>query len=357
MGVLVAAASPLRGASVGVNLVSVLPSSTTPARAAHAASVGFAAGIIAPTEVLVRAKGIGAQLDRLDHLQRLIDSQPGVAGVVGPADKLARSERGAFLSTDHGAARYLVVLDHLPFSAPAVHEFDHLRASMPGLLSQVGLGRATAAYAGDTAISSTVVGASQTDLIRVGLFTLAVDFLILVLFLRSVLAPLVLVMASGLVVAAAFGITTFVFTGPLHATGFTFYAPFATEVLLISFGSDYNLYLVGSIWETARQMPFRRAIAHASAEASFAINAAGATLACSFAMLGLVTLGSFQEIALIMFCGLLIDTFLVRPFLVPAALSLLGRAAGWPGHNQAMMGHQGAKALPSSTRPPFHPLR
>ncbi|MGH9068309.1 MAG: MMPL family transporter, partial [Acidimicrobiales bacterium] len=177
-----------------------------------------------------------------------------------------------------------------------------------------------------------------SDLVRVGLFTLAVDFVILALYLRALVAPLVLVAASGLVVAAGLGLTTFVFTGPFHTVGFTFYVPFAAEVLLISFGSDYNLYLVGRIWARARGTPFRLAIARAGAEASYAINVAGVTLACSFAMLALVTLGSFRQLALAMFAGLLLDTFLVRPLLVPAALSLLGRFAGWPGRHTAMMG-------------------
>lgn len=168
-----------------------------------------------------------------------------------------------------------------------------------------------------------------------GLFTLAVDFLILVVFLRALVAPLVLVTASALVVAASLGVTTWIFTGVLGGPGFTFYVPFAAEVLLISFGSDYNLYLVGRMWETEEELPMRRAIARATAQASSAINIAGVTLAGTFAMLALVDLRSFHALACAMVVGLVVDTFFVRSFLVPAALSLLGRTARWPGHHVA----------------------
>ncbi|MGH9067047.1 MAG: MMPL family transporter, partial [Acidimicrobiales bacterium] len=237
---LVAAASPLRGASVGVNAITILPSSSEPVRAAQAAATGFAPGIVAPTEVLVRGSGIARQLPRLDRLQSLIAHQPGVAGVIGPADHLNRVVHGAFLAGNGDSARYLVIFDDLPFTAPAVHDLQDLQSHMGHLLSEAGLPKATSAYAGDTALSATITTGSTSDLVRVGLFTLAVDFVILALYLRALVAPLVLVAASGLVVAAGLGLTTFVFTGPLHTVGFTFYVPFAAEVLLISFGSDYN---------------------------------------------------------------------------------------------------------------------
>lgn len=331
VGVLAAAGSPLRGASLGVNLVSALPPSSTPARAAVAASKGFAPGIIAPTEVLVDAPGMDRRRSDLAGLQSLIAHQRGVAGVLGPADKLGKAVQGALVSKDGDAARFLVVLDDPPFGARAVTDLGSLRAHMSRLVSQAGLSGARTAYAGDTALSAEVAKASGSDLVRVGLFTLGVDFLILALFLRAFLAPLILVVASALVVAAGFGITTWVFTGVLGTAGFTFYVPFAAEVLLISFGSDYNLYLVGRIWQTARHAGLRPAIARASAEASFAINVAGVTLAGSFALLALVGLGSFHQLALAMFAGLALDTFFVRTFLVPSVLSLLGRAGRWPG--------------------------
>jgi RND superfamily putative drug exporter len=55
-------------------------------------------------------------------------------------------------------------------------------------------------------------------------------------------------------------------------------------------------------------------------------------LAASFALLAIVPLRPFREIAFGMAVGLLIDAFLVRTLLVPALLSLVGPRSAWPGH-------------------------
>ena len=64
-----------------------------------------------------------------------------------------------------------------------------------------------------------------------------------------------------------------------------------------------------------------------------AISAAGVILAATFAMVAIIPLSTFRQIAFTMAVGLLIDTFLIRPVLTPAVLTLLGRSAGWPGRS------------------------
>lgn len=339
---LVVGSSPLRGVSLGLNLVSVLPSSSAPARAVTAAGKGFAPGIVAPTEVLVTGAGVAGNTSAVANLEQAVGRQPGVAGVIGLGDLTTEATNAVFVSKAHQAARFLVVLSHAPSGAAAVRSLQHIQGRMHALLSQAGLSGATVGYAGDTALSVPVVTGAGTDLVRVGLFTLAVDFLILAAFLRSLVAPVVLVAASALVVAASLGITTWVFTTVIGGPGFTFYVPFAAEVLLISFGSDYNLYLVGRIWKTEEEMPIRPAIARTAAQASSAINIAGVTLAGTFAMLAFVDLRSFHALACVMVVGIVIDTFFVRSFLVPAILSLLGRKARWP--SQHVMAYLRARA-------------
>jgi RND superfamily putative drug exporter len=106
--------------------------------------------------------------------------------------------------------------------------------------------------------------------------------------------------------------------------------PFAASVLLLSLGSDYNIYGVGHIWTRARHTSLRQAIAERMPETSGAITAAGVTLAASFAMLAIVPLRQFRELAFVMGLGVLIDALLVRSVLVPALLTLLGRFSAWP---------------------------
>jgi len=102
-------------------------------------------------------------------------------------------------------------------------------------------------------------------------------------------------------------------------------------VLLLSLGSDYNVFVVGRIWKAAETMPLREAIATAAPKASRAITVAGLALALSFACLALIDLRQFREFAFAMVVGILLDAFVVRSLLIPALISLFGERSWWPG--------------------------
>ncbi|MGH2900936.1 MAG: MMPL family transporter, partial [Solirubrobacteraceae bacterium] len=94
---------------------------------------------------------------------------------------------------------------------------------------------------------------------------------------------------------------------------------------------DYNIFLVGRVWDEARRQPLEQAIVTAGAGAARAISAAGIVLALSFGAMALVPIEAFGELAFVMAAGLLIDAFLVRTVLVPAIISLVGYRSAWPG--------------------------
>jgi RND superfamily putative drug exporter len=101
-------------------------------------------------------------------------------------------------------------------------------------------------------------------------------------------------------------------------------------VLLLSLGSDYNVFVVGRVWQEARRRPLREAVAVAAPRASRAIGVAGIALALSFASLGLIGLRQFHEFAFAMFVGVLLDAFVVRALLIPALISFFGERSWWP---------------------------
>jgi RND superfamily putative drug exporter len=105
----------------------------------------------------------------------------------------------------------------------------------------------------------------------------------------------------------------------------TYYVPFAAAVLLLSLGSDYNVFVVGRIWQSARERPLREAIAETAPRTSATVTTAGITLAGSFALLALIPLRAMRELALAMALGILLDTFVVRSVLVPSLLALFRR--------------------------------
>jgi putative drug exporter of the RND superfamily len=331
VAVLLVAATGIRDTALAFRLVNGLPADTEERRAAAAAGEGFAAGILAPTVVLVEGQGVTRDEQALGRLADGLGEQSGVAAVLGPGRLPDETPREAFLAEEGNAARLVVILDEDPLGSPAISAVDDIRARLPTLLRGAGLEDASAALTGQTAIASDTVHAVVDSSQPVGIVVLSVNFILLALFLRAVVAPLYLLAASLLSVAATLGLTTYVFQGLLGHDDLTYYVPFAAGVLLVSLGSDYNVFVTGRIWEEARRRPLRKAIAVAAPRASRAISVAGLALALSFAMLAVVPLDGFREFAFMMAVGVLVETFVVRSLLIPSLISLFGRAGAWPG--------------------------
>jgi len=313
-----------------VSFVAALPPDSEPAEAARAAAAGFAPGVIAPTEVLLQGDGVGSDRQKLSDFAGELGQQPGVAGVLSPSALPDEAVRGALVTKAGDAARLLLVLDHDPLGATAIADLNHLSAALPGLLQRAGLDGIQYGLAGDTAVAAELVAATNADLRRIAVAVLVVNLVLLIVFLRALVAPVLLLACSVLALAASLGCLALVFQDRLGHDGVAFYVPFAASVLLLSLGSDYNIYGVGHVWTRARHTTLRQAIAERVPETSGAITAAGITLAASFGMLALVPLRQFRELAFVMALGVLIDALLVRSLLVPALLTLLGRFSAWP---------------------------
>jgi RND superfamily putative drug exporter len=328
---LVFACRGLLETNLGITQIQGLPHDSEQKRAQEAAASGFAPGILSPTVLLV--EDVDERRDRraLAALQQDLGGEPGIAAAIGPASAAAREIPGLVVAKDGRAARYLLVLDREPQGGPAADLVGHLRERLPALLDAAGLEDTEARLAGDTALSEETVETIQHDLIRIGIAAFLVNFLLLAIFLRALIAPLYLVLASGLALAASIGLTTLFFQGFLGHDELTYHVPFAVAVLLLSLGSDYNVFVVGRIWQAAEGgLPLREAIATAAPRASRAIGVAGLALALSFAALALIDLRQFREFAFAMSVGVLLDAFVVRSVLIPALISVFGERSFWP---------------------------
>ena len=331
VAVLTIAALPLLRLDLGVSFVGSLPTDSGVRQAADAARTGFAPGILSPTTVLIEGSRLNRQQAELLRLQQLITTQPGVAGVLGPGSLPPRIERGVLVTDDGAAARILVVLDDPALGAAAISSVEELQERLPALVHESGLrGTTTVGLAGDTAAAAFIVQQTADDLLRIALAALGANLLMLIIFLRAVVAAVYLLLGSILSVAAALGITMLVFGSLDPGTGLTFYVPFAVAVLLLAFGSDYNIFAVGNVWEEARGRPLPEAIMTAMPPTISAILVAGLALAASFGFLAVVPLASFRQLAFAMSVGIMLDVLIVRSLLLPAMLTLVGRASAWP---------------------------
>jgi len=283
--------------------------------------------------LLVERRGITQDRAALARLQRLLAGQPGVAEVLGPTFNPSERELGALLASNGNAARYVIALTSDPLGSVAIKQLDGLRERIDGLLEQAGLAQARASFAGDTALSQETIQDTVADLNRVVPAVLLAVLLVLVVFLRGLVAPLYLVAAAALAPVAAVGLGVGLFELVLDGEELAYFVPVTAGVLLVALGSDYNILLVGRIWDEARRRPLPEATVVAGAGAARAISAAGIVLAFSFAALALVPLLPFRQLAFVMGSGLLIDAFLVRAVLVPAVIATVGYRSQWPGRS------------------------
>jgi RND superfamily putative drug exporter len=321
----------LRGMALGVDVISGLPSDSEAQIAAGAAREGFAAGVLAPLEVIVRGRSGALPAEELIALERAIRDQPGFAGVAGPGEQPVGTSVQVFQTQDGRAARYVLVSKSDPLGPTAERDLTHLQRAMPQLLRSAGLEDADVEYGGQTALAQSAVEAVSRDALTIAAAVLIVNLLLMALFMRALVAPIALLAVNVLSVAATLGVTVWIFQGVLGYPDITYYVPFAGAVLLVSLSSDYNVLIAGRIWREAERMPMREAIATAAPRASRAIRAAGLSLAASFALVALIPVRPFRELAAVMAVGILLETFLVRSLLAPAVLALLGGVGAWPG--------------------------
>ncbi|MCP9490873.1 MAG: MMPL family transporter [Solirubrobacteraceae bacterium MAG38_C4-C5] len=330
---------------LGNPIIQGLPPDAGPRVAYDQVSEGFAPGVVSPTAIVVEAPGIGAQDLALEQLAGVLADQAGVAAVIGPGLNPTGQTFGVLTSLSGDAARFVVVLDEDPLGSRAIRRLDNLEERLPGLLDAVGIEDATAVIAGDTALASETVEAAVSDIWRVLPAVLGAVALVLIVFLRGLVAPLYLVAVAAISPLAATGLAVYFFTGILGYPELNYFVPIAAGVLLIALGSDYNVFLVGRIWAEARRRPLEEAIVMAGAGASRAISAAGIVLAASFAATALVPIQTFRELAFLVAVGLLIDAFLVRSVLVPAVIALVGYRSGWPGNSLSRVGPRAGRAV------------
>ncbi|MFH8236484.1 MMPL family transporter [Streptomyces sp. NPDC018321] len=156
--------------------------------------------------------------------------------------------------------------------------------------------------------------------------------LILVVLLRSLVAPLILVSAVVAVWGAALGIGGLVFEPLFGFEGTDPGLGLLSFVFLVALGVDYGIFLMHRMREESLHgaEPTRAALT-ALRTTGGVIASAGLVLAATFAVLTSMPMVQLVELGFVIAVGVLLDTFLVRTYLVTSASVALDRRVWWPG--------------------------
>ncbi|MFD9442054.1 MMPL family transporter [Streptomyces sp. NPDC060006] len=245
------------------------------------------------------------------------------------------AERGR---TGDGWTEISVIAKDAPQSAGETATIKSLRGELKG--SYVG---------GDSAQQIDLEDTNRRDTKIVVPLVLVSVLLILAGLLRSLVAPLILVAAVVAVWGAALGIGGLVFGPVLGFEGTDPGLGLLSFVFLVALGVDYGIFLMHRMREEslAGAEPAAAALT-ALRTTGGVIASAGLVLAATFAVLTNMGLVPLVELGFVIAVGVLLDTFLVRTYLVTSASVALRRKVWWPG---------GLSREPAPTEPPRRPER
>ncbi|WP_116192398.1 MMPL family transporter [Paenibacillus taihuensis] len=278
----------------------------------------FNAGELAPVQVIVQTDGKAA----VENVRETLAGLPFVKKVSEPA-------AGA---KDPSLQSYNVELATNPYSMEAISHIPNIRqaaeqaltgAGLPDVQDKVWIG-------GQTAEQFDTKETTNKDAAVIIPVIIALIALLLLAYLRSITAMLYLIATVLLSYFSALGLGWLVLHYLLGADALQGLIPLYAFVFIVALGEDYNIFMISSIWKKARHMPLKQAVKEGVAETSSVISSAGLILAGTFAVLATLPIQVLVQFGTVTAIGVLLDTFIVRPFLVPAITVLLGRHSFWP---------------------------
>ncbi|MBX9678775.1 MAG: MMPL family transporter [Gemmataceae bacterium] len=252
--------------------------------------------------------------------------QPHMAHLREEVHQRAKERFLAKVEDEEGAVQHVarldVVLKSDPFDAASTETLTlietWLREEMPRY-TLLGPDVHSECY-GVTATARDLAVVTESDRHRVNGLVLAAIFVILFVLVRRFWMTcylLVTVLASYFASLGATMLFGGMITGqPMNTLDWR--VPFFLFTILIAVGEDYNILLISRAIEETKRYGSVEGMRRALAKTGGAITSCGLIMAGTFATLMFAGLNTLVQIGFALAFGVLIDTFLVRPFLAPA---------------------------------------
>jgi len=264
----------------------------------------FPAGSATPTIVVVES-------DYVDEARELVDI-PGVAEISDG-------------QSDGNYSELRLVLDAEPESTEALQVVRDLRTTLDQLPEGV-----VALVGGQDASTLDVTDATARDQALLVPLILISVFLILILLLRSLAAPIFLMIAVVGSFFSALGASWLIFQFVFGFPALDLTVLILAFLFLVALGVDYSIFLVTRAQEEARTIGTRAGMRKALGATGGVITSAGILLAAVFTVLGVLPLIALAQVGTIVGIGVLLDTLLVRTIIVPALAFVTGKKFWWP---------------------------
>ncbi|GGA35192.1 MMPL family transporter [Psychrobacillus lasiicapitis] len=260
----------------------------------------FSEGEIAPTTILVKSKDEKV----IAGIQEKLEERPLVSQL-----RPSSSESDKY-------TQFSIILNANPYSKAALNEVETIRDELKDQHVLV---------SGETVKQVDIRKINNRDtLLVMGLMTVLIG-LMLAFQTRSIRASLLMMFSILLSFGAALGFSTWIFDMFFGYTSFSYRIPLYTFVFLVALGVDYSIMLMSRLKEERKQYGELEAIAKAVEKTGGVISSAGLILAATFAVLISQPVMELKLFGFAVAVGVLLDTFIVRPLLLPALLTITKR--------------------------------
>ncbi len=325
LAVLIVLALPMLQLDLGQNDISASPKSTTARQAYDGLTRGFGPGVNGPLLIASKFETPADAQRALPTLERQASAAADVAAVAQPT-----------LDKQGTVAVFTVISQSAPWADETVDLVNNLRdIVIPRALA----GTDGTAYVGGQTAGYIDLATQIADKLPLMIaIVVGLSFIVLLLAFRSLLIPLKAAAMNLLSVAAAYGVVTAVFQfgwgasliGLPHAIPIVSFVPLLMFAILFGLSMDYEVFLLTQMREHYTDHgDASRAVVEGLANTGRVITSAAAIMVCVFISFVLNGNPVVKEFGVGLAVAIAIDATLVRCFLVPAVMELLGKRAWW----------------------------
>ncbi|MEH7306176.1 MMPL family transporter [Neobacillus drentensis] len=282
----------------------------------HIISEHFNPGELAPVLVIVQTNGksspVKENLEKLAYVELVSEGKQG--------------------ANNKNITSYNLEMNVNPYSNKAMSHIPELRKNVENSLEQAGIANVAdhVWIGGLTAEQYDTKQTTSQDSNIIIPIVISIIAVLLLVYLRSITATVYLIGTVLLSYFSALGLGWVLLHYLFGVEAIQGFIPLYAFVFIVALGEDYNIFMISSIWKKSRHLPLLQAIKEGVAESGSVITSAGLILAGTFAILTTLPIQVLVHFGTITAIGVILDTFIVRPLLVPSITVLLGKWAFWP---------------------------
>ena len=277
----------------------------------------FSPGELAPVQLVVDVDAVDVnlqeQLSSLPYIDHVEDVQIG--------------------EKNDSIQLYEMTLNANPYAKESLAHIPELKDATVRMLEEAGINAASDRVwiGGETANQYDTKQVTERDESVIMPTMIALIALLLFVYLRSVTATVYLLATVVISYFGALGAGWIILHYFMGAEAIQGAIPLYAFVFLVALGEDYNIFMISEIWKKRKTKDHLSAVEEGVVRTGSVITSAGLILAGTFAVLATLPIQVLVQFGVVTAIGVLLDTFIVRPLLVPAITTVLGKYAFWPG--------------------------